>query len=64
MIEHVLFGIVLISIMIVGMIVILKPEMAIGVVLKFFLPGYHVVKNRKKAKKKVKKETKKEEVFP
>jgi uncharacterized membrane protein len=62
--ERVIFIIALALLGIIGTFIALRPMTTIEIIIRFLLPGYHVVKNRKKAKKKVKKEIKKEEVFP
>lgn len=63
--ERVIFILALVLLGAVGIVISLKPMFTINLIAKFFLPGYHLVKDRKKAKKRVKKEiAKKEEVFP
>jgi flagellar biosynthesis component FlhA len=67
--ERVIFILALVMLGVIGVVIVLKPAFTIEFILRFFLPGWHLVKNRKKAKKKVKKveekkEEKEEEVFP
>jgi hypothetical protein len=53
--ERVILIIALALLGVMWIVITLKPAFTIELILRLFLPGYHLVKDRKKAKKKAKK---------
>lgn len=51
--ERTIFIIALVMLGIIGIVIILKPMFIIKLILRFLVPGYHVIKDRKRAKKEV-----------